>query len=165
MDLSKGNKLTILLSVSLNANEEERGRSRWRVGVWPWAACGHGTGGAAIPSARFTANAISSHWGTMGRLGEPILMLENLIKGHFHAMGPLIVDAVFLWSWAAWMWICALRLRAFTVICTVKSWYEITTPYFIPPVKGGGLYVPGKFPVPATFWSGIVIYLEHYRSA
>ena len=35
-----------------------------------------------ILSARFTLNAISSYWGTIGRLGELILMLEN------HAMGP-----------------------------------------------------------------------------
>ena len=33
-----------------------------------------------IPTARFTPNAIFSYWGTIGRLGELILMLENLIK-------------------------------------------------------------------------------------
>ena len=33
-----------------------------------------------IPSARFTPNASFSHWGTIGRLGELILMLENLLK-------------------------------------------------------------------------------------
>ena len=31
-------------------------------------------------SARFTPNASFSHWGTIGRLGELIFMLENLIK-------------------------------------------------------------------------------------
>uniref|UniRef100_A0A8C9XS39 B30.2/SPRY domain-containing protein n=1 Tax=Sander lucioperca TaxID=283035 RepID=A0A8C9XS39_SANLU len=34
-----------------------------------------------IPRARFTPITISSHWGTIGRLGELILMLKNLIKG------------------------------------------------------------------------------------
>ena len=33
-----------------------------------------------IPGGCFTPNAISSYWGTIGRLGELILMLENLIK-------------------------------------------------------------------------------------
>ena len=33
-----------------------------------------------ISTARFTPNAIFSYWGTIGRLGELILMLENLIK-------------------------------------------------------------------------------------
>ncbi len=33
-----------------------------------------------IPRVRFTPIAISSHWGTIGRLGELILMLKNLIK-------------------------------------------------------------------------------------
>lgn len=42
-----------------------------------------------IPRARFTPIAISSHWGTIGRLVELILMLKNLIKWNFHAMGPL----------------------------------------------------------------------------
>ena len=42
-----------------------------------------------IPTARFTPNVISTYLGTIGRLGELILMLENLIKWHFHAMGPL----------------------------------------------------------------------------
>ena len=37
-----------------------------------------------IPSARFTPNVISSHLWTIGRLGELILILENV-----HAMGPL----------------------------------------------------------------------------
>uniref|UniRef100_A0A8C9XFQ8 ATP-binding cassette, sub-family C (CFTR/MRP), member 12 n=1 Tax=Sander lucioperca TaxID=283035 RepID=A0A8C9XFQ8_SANLU len=45
-----------------------------------------------IPRARFTPITISSHWGTIGRLGELALMLKNLIKGHFHAMGPLNPD-------------------------------------------------------------------------
>jgi hypothetical protein len=36
-------------------------------------------GGAGYCS-HFTPNAISSYWGTIGRLGELILMLENLIK-------------------------------------------------------------------------------------
>ena len=33
-----------------------------------------------LPTARFTPNVISSNWGTIGRLGELISMLENLIK-------------------------------------------------------------------------------------
>ena len=33
-----------------------------------------------IPRARFTQNASFSHWGTIGRLGELIFMIENLIK-------------------------------------------------------------------------------------
>ena len=37
----------------------------------------------------FTPNAILSYWGTIGRLGELILIFENLIKWKFHAMGPL----------------------------------------------------------------------------
>ena len=41
------------------------------------------------PGARFIPNASFSHWGTIGRLEELIFMLENLIKGDFHAMGPL----------------------------------------------------------------------------
>jgi hypothetical protein len=44
-----------------------------------------------VPSARFTPNNISSYWGSIGRLGELILMLENLRKWpYFHAMGPLM---------------------------------------------------------------------------
>ena len=34
----------------------------------------------SIPSVRFTPNAISSYWGTIGRLEGLILMLKNLIK-------------------------------------------------------------------------------------
>ena len=48
-------------------------------------------GRSRIPRAWFTPITISSHWGTIGRLGELILMLKNLIKWHFHAMGPLSV--------------------------------------------------------------------------
>ena len=43
-------------------------------------------------SARFTPNASFSNWGTIGRLGELIFMLENLIKWDFHVMGPLNID-------------------------------------------------------------------------
>ena len=34
-----------------------------------------------MPSVRFTPNEISSYWGSIGRLGELILMLENHRKG------------------------------------------------------------------------------------
>ena len=33
-----------------------------------------------ISRARFTPKAISSYWGTIVRLGELVLMLENLVK-------------------------------------------------------------------------------------
>ena len=56
-----------------------------------------------IASARFIPNAISSYWGTIGRLGELILMLENLMKWNFHAMGPLIIA---LWNI---VWISCIR--------------------------------------------------------
>ena len=36
--------------------------------------------GGAVFSACFTPNVISSYWGTIGRLGELIFLLENLIK-------------------------------------------------------------------------------------
>ena len=39
-------------------------------------------------TAQFIRNVIYIYWGTIVRLGELILMLENLIKS-FHAMGPL----------------------------------------------------------------------------
>ena len=32
---------------------------------------------------------VSSHWRTIGRLEELILLLEKLIKCHFHVIGPL----------------------------------------------------------------------------
>ena len=32
-----------------------------------------------MPRARFKPNEISSYWGSIGRLGELILMLENLM--------------------------------------------------------------------------------------
>ena len=37
-------------------------------------------GGSGYLLLVFTPNAISSYWGTIGRLGELILLLENLIK-------------------------------------------------------------------------------------
>ena len=46
-----------------------------------------------IPTARFTPNVISSYVGTIGRLGELKLVLKNLIKWDFHAMGPLRWDS------------------------------------------------------------------------
>ena len=42
-----------------------------------------------MPSARFTPNEISCYLGSIGRLGELIVMLENLRKLNFHAMGSL----------------------------------------------------------------------------
>ena len=42
------------------------------------------------PRAWFTPIENSSHWGTKGRLGELILMLNNLLKWSFHVMWPLI---------------------------------------------------------------------------
>jgi hypothetical protein len=48
-----------------------------------------------MPSARFTPDKISSYWGSIGRLGELILMLENLRKWNFHVMGSLRVLYLF----------------------------------------------------------------------
>jgi hypothetical protein len=42
----------------------------------------------------FTPNVISSHWGTIGRLGE-LISVRNLIKGKCHAMGPLTFDLIY----------------------------------------------------------------------
>ena len=101
-----------------------------------------------IPRVCFTPIAISSHRGTIGRLGELLLMLDNLMKWNFNAMARSRV-------------INGIVYRASPVIIKYKPLQSKAghvhfasvygSPCLIFPIMTGVLYIPYITPTPIAF--------------